>query len=469
MLFICILYNLKLGKLSVFISNRMLAPDFIDYLHKLHLETGNNSPEDFSDKLNLFTSLLFMISAVVVTLKQYVFNSMSCYIPVHPTGKDFENFLSDYCWVHGTIPLRPNEPMPKTPEEWEIYEKQRRISSIGIEDFGDRLNFFTTILFLIATLIVTVKQYVLGAMSCYVSVSPSGTGFETFLVNYCWVHGTIPLRSNEPLPETDAQWKDYDTHRRINFIELFAKYNYANRVAVEDFSDRLSLFTVVLFLIACIVVSAKQYFLNSISCYIPVKPTGENYNAYLTDYCWVHGTIPLRPDEPMPTTPKEWEQYDQLRRITYYQWVPFVLGLQCIFFYIPHIAWQAVCAHRSGGDLFALVKAAADAAISERGSRKSQVKRVAEFLEDMIDGHKDCRHGRRMNLTRRAYDMCGICVVSKRLGTCLVFSYICVKLITIINAIMQVYLIQRFLGFYADGSAGHKSMQLGKTYEASSA
>ncbi|KAH8855332.1 innexin [Schistosoma japonicum] len=154
-------------------------------------------------------------------------------------------------------------------------------ASIGIEDFSDRLNFFTTILFLIATLIVTAKQYVLGAMSCYVSVSPSGTGFETFLVNYCWVHGTIPLRSNEPLPETDDQWKDYDIHRRIT----------------------------------CIVVSAKQYFLNSISCYIPVKPTGENYNSYLTDYCWVHGTIPLRPDEPMPTTPKEWEQYDQLRRI----------------------------------------------------------------------------------------------------------------------------------------------------------
>ncbi|CAH8826026.1 unnamed protein product [Trichobilharzia szidati] len=251
-----------------------------------------------------------------------------------------------------------------------------------------------------------------------------------------------------------------------DFIDLFSKYSHGNRVSVEDFADRLNLFTVVLFLLATIIVSTKQYFMSSISCYIPVKPTGDNFNSYLADYCWVHGTIPLRSDEKLPNTREEWDEYDRLRRITYYQWVPFVLGLQCIFFYIPHIAWQAVCANRSGGDLFALVKAAADAAISERGSRKSQVKRVAEFLEDMIDGHKDCRHGRRMNLTRRAYDMCGICVVSKRLGTCLVFSYICVKLITIINAIMQVYLIQRFLGFYSDGSAGQRSMQLGKPYEA---
>ncbi|CAH8442555.1 unnamed protein product [Schistosoma haematobium] len=112
-----------------------LPVDFIDYFNKFQLEASNASPEDFSDKLNLFTSLLFLICTIIITLKQYVFNSMSCYIPVHPTGKDFENFLSDYCWVHGTIPLRQNEPMPKTPEEWSIYEKQRRIYFILSKHF----------------------------------------------------------------------------------------------------------------------------------------------------------------------------------------------------------------------------------------------------------------------------------------------------------------------------------------------
>ncbi|CAH8826020.1 unnamed protein product [Trichobilharzia szidati] len=250
------------------------------------------------------------------------------------------------------------------------------------------------------------------------------------------------------------------------FLNFFTSLQLPAAIGIEDFADRLNLFTTVLLLLATIIVTAKQYVLGSISCYVSVSPSGSGFESFLVNYCWVHGTIPLRKNEPIPETDEQWKEYDAHRRITYYQWVPFVLGLQCIFFYIPHIAWQAVCANRSGGDLFALVKAAADAAISERGSRKSQVKRVAEFLEDMIDGHKDCRHGRRMNLTRRAYDMCGICVVSKRLGTCLVFSYICVKLITIINAIMQVYLIQRFLGFYSDGSAGQRSMQLGKPYEA---
>ncbi|VDP99515.1 unnamed protein product [Trichobilharzia regenti] len=105
----------------------MFAADFLDYLNKFQLDATTASPEDFSDKLHLFTSLLFLISAIAITLKQYVFNSISCYIPVHPTGQDFNAFLADYCWVHGTIPLRPNEPMPKTSAEWEKYDKQRRI------------------------------------------------------------------------------------------------------------------------------------------------------------------------------------------------------------------------------------------------------------------------------------------------------------------------------------------------------
>ncbi|TGZ73317.1 hypothetical protein CRM22_001587 [Opisthorchis felineus] len=255
-----------------------------------------------------------------------------------------------------------------------------------------------------------------------------------------------------------------------DFIDLFNKIAYTNRVSVEDFADRFNLLTVVFFMVACIIVTVKQYILNSIACYMPVKPTGSNYDDYLTNYCWVHGTIPLRSGEAMPQTPEVWKLYDQTRRITYYQWVPFVLGLQCILFYIPHIAWQAVCAQRSGGDLFALVKSAAEASTSERGAREKQVKRVAEFLEDMIDGQRDChRPSARRRLQHRAYEMCGICVVSKRLGTCLVFSYLAVKVLTIVNAILQVYLIQRFLGFYADGSSGHKSMELGKTYDSDGA
>ncbi|TGZ73315.1 hypothetical protein CRM22_001587 [Opisthorchis felineus] len=254
------------------------------------------------------------------------------------------------------------------------------------------------------------------------------------------------------------------------FLDLYAKINAVNQVGLEDWADRLNLATVMLFALSASIVGVKQYIMNDISCYIPVSPSGDKFKEFLNDYCWVRGTIPLARGEVFPDSEATWDEYDKYRRITYYQWVPFVLGLQCILFYIPHIAWQAVCAQRSGGDLFALVKSAAEASTSERGAREKQVKRVAEFLEDMIDGQRDChRPSARRRLQHRAYEMCGICVVSKRLGTCLVFSYLAVKVLTIVNAILQVYLIQRFLGFYADGSSGHKSMELGKTYDSDGA
>ncbi|VEL26396.1 unnamed protein product [Protopolystoma xenopodis] len=98
------------------------------------------------------------------------------------------------------------------------------------------------------------------------------------------------------------------------FLDWFNKLQAANRVAIEDFSDRVNIFTVVLFLLSCIVVSAKQYLLNSISCFVPVSPTGNNFQAFVSDFCWVHGTIPLRPDEPIPSTPDDWRTYDLYRR-----------------------------------------------------------------------------------------------------------------------------------------------------------
>ncbi|KAG5442276.1 hypothetical protein CSKR_200201, partial [Clonorchis sinensis] len=101
-----------------------------------------------------------------------------------------------------------------------------------------------------------------------------------------------------------------------DYIELFDKLSIAYRPSMEDFADVINSLTAILFLLAGVLITVKQYALNSISCYIPVKPTGDNYNEYLSNYCWVHGTIPLHPREAMPQTPEVWDEYDRLRRIS---------------------------------------------------------------------------------------------------------------------------------------------------------
>lgn len=101
-----------------------------------------------------------------------------------------------------------------------------------------------------------------------------------------------------------------------NFIKFFGSILVPNSLGVEDFADRLSLSTVVLFMLAGAVVTLKQYVFHSISCYVSVSPTGENFDDFLTSYCWVHGTIPLRLGEKLPSTEEQWDRYDEVRRIS---------------------------------------------------------------------------------------------------------------------------------------------------------
>ncbi|KAF5405745.1 Innexin [Paragonimus heterotremus] len=102
------------------------------------------------------------------------------------------------------------------------------------------------------------------------------------------------------------------------FYSLFDKISLTNRVGIEDFGDRLNLFTVVLFGVAVIVVGTKQYIMNSITCYIPVGPSGDLFKEYVNDFCWVRGTIPFRPGERFPTSEATWDEYDKYRRLSEY-------------------------------------------------------------------------------------------------------------------------------------------------------
>ncbi|KAF7261851.1 hypothetical protein EG68_00806 [Paragonimus skrjabini miyazakii] len=100
------------------------------------------------------------------------------------------------------------------------------------------------------------------------------------------------------------------------FMDLYQKINMVNHVGIEDTADRLNLFTVVLFGLAATVVGVRQYIMSDISCYIPVSPTGEKFKEFVNDYCWVHGTIPLRQNEPMPDSDEVWNEYEHYRRIS---------------------------------------------------------------------------------------------------------------------------------------------------------
>ncbi|KAF5405042.1 Innexin [Paragonimus heterotremus] len=235
----------------------------------------------------------------------------------------------------------------------------------------------------------------------------------------------------------------------VDFISLYNKYCLTSLIGVDDWVDRLSyIYSYILLLGFAILVTTKTYLFRPIACHMPTAPQGANFKNYVESACWILGTIPIRANEPIPQTEEEFEQLSKERRINYYQWVPFILAIQCIMFYLPRLAWQSVSFNRLGTDLNVLVSQANQALVaSTRSARKASIGRVAHALEMLLFAHRDYRHGTFANLRRRLSRALGFLFVSKRFGTWIVFSYFCIKLAYFMNTVIQLYFMKVFLGY----------------------
>ncbi|CDS37246.1 innexin unc 9 [Echinococcus multilocularis] len=234
----------------------------------------------------------------------------------------------------------------------------------------------------------------------------------------------------------------------IEFIDYLTKLHVSDFLGLEDFADKMSFMYSVLILLLCTtIIAVKQYLLASIACYIPTVPSGKDFEKFLQNFCWVHGTIPILEGEHIPQNYSEWHDADENMRINYYQWVPFMLGLQCILFYVPRVVWQIICYNRTGTDLENLIAVANKASNTIENDRKMLVKHVAGTMAEMLFQHRDYRRGKVADARRKAFKFFGMFIASKRLGTWLIFTYLFIKCIYLANAIGQLYLMQTFLGF----------------------
>ncbi|KAF8571995.1 hypothetical protein P879_01958 [Paragonimus westermani] len=235
----------------------------------------------------------------------------------------------------------------------------------------------------------------------------------------------------------------------VDFISLYNKYCLTSLIGVDDWVDRLSyIYSYILLLGFTILVTTKTYLFKSIACHMPTAPQGANFKNYVESACWVLGTVPIRANEPMPQTVEEFEQLSKERHINYYQWVPFMLAIQCIMFYLPRLAWQSVSFNRLGTDLNVLISQANHALVaSTRSARNESIGRVAHALETLLFAHRDYQHGAFADLKRRLARALSFLFVSKRFGTWMVFSYFCIKLTYFINTVVQLYFMKLFLGY----------------------
>ncbi|KAL3318252.1 Innexin inx2 [Cichlidogyrus casuarinus] len=221
--------------------------------------------------------------------------------------------------------------------------------------------------------------------------------------------------------------------------------------SLEDSADRWNFsYTFVLLCLMCTVSTANVYFLRSFECTtLQNPPEGSNVKEYIQATCWTQGTIALTGNESTPSSPEEWLESSSLGKIAFYQWVPFVLGLQAILFLIPHLIWDFMATHTFGEDTNILLERAISASkAKDLDERHKTVDMVASQITRICVHHADHRQNRWANAQRwmqRKIPGGRLFTVGKRLGNRIVAYYMITKMLYLTNLVGQLFMIKSFL------------------------
>jgi hypothetical protein len=217
----------------------------------------------------------------------------------------------------------------------------------------------------------------------------------------------------------------------------------------DDVYDRMShRWTPALLAGFAVLVTSYQNLDNPIHCWVPVHFTG-GWAAYTNQWCWIKNTYWLHFDEEIP---KE-VQHREKHPIIYYQWVPLILMVQALMFYLPVLLWRNLNS-RTGIDLNDIVETAEKFQFSDDMETK---KKTLNFLSKQTD--------RYLGMSKRPTNKFGgpfsnlgpvmknclstLCTpcCGKRFGNYISMMYLFVKLLMLANVIGQIFLLNKFLGF----------------------
>ncbi|KAF8366148.1 inx-13 [Pristionchus pacificus] len=208
------------------------------------------------------------------------------------------------------------------------------------------------------------------------------------------------------------------------FLDVFVK---ALKPQFDDDSiDRLNYYyTPMLLVIFALTLSAKQYVGQPIQCWIPAQFTGA-WEQYSENYCFVQNTyfLPLH-----HYIPNDVEERDN-KEIGYYQWVPFILGLQAILFYLPALVWR-ILNWQSGLAVKSLVRMSQDTGNLKCEARVSSIQVVASHIHDALSMNSRMANYSKLKFLHN--------------GSYLTSLYLLIKVFYLVQVFMQFIILNSFL------------------------
>uniref|UniRef100_A0A914WNX4 Innexin n=1 Tax=Plectus sambesii TaxID=2011161 RepID=A0A914WNX4_9BILA len=206
-----------------------------------------------------------------------------------------------------------------------------------------------------------------------------------------------------------------------------------------DSVDRLNYcYTTSLLIVFSVFVSGWTFVGTPIQCWFPAYYKGW-WNEYALDYCYVQNTyfLPFTEIESenyfdiakhMVPIPKNITHRDE-KLIGYYQWVPFVLALEAILFYLPVVIWRGMYS-ASGVKVKAVCDTCAFKQNTAPEDRKKNIETVARFLTYTNEITEQLHGGVRTFMAGRYIST----------------LYLFIKFIFAVNCVLQFFMLQAFLG-----------------------
>ncbi|CAF2562811.1 unnamed protein product [Rotaria sp. Silwood2] len=205
----------------------------------------------------------------------------------------------------------------------------------------------------------------------------------------------------------------------------------------DDFYDRISRkYSLIILGVSFLIVSSSQFVGNPINCYTQNFPGG--HVAYVNWVCWIESSYYVPFEKPLPT------RYDEKpAKIPYYQWVPFILLCMMFLFYLPGFIWRNL--NKSCGiNTKIIVKMVTDMDQLDGEKREKTIRSLAKHIDKALAYHREYEYGFMYNIRRRIGLLC--CMMGRHSGNYLAVTYVLVKLLYIINAIGQIFLLNVFMG-----------------------
>nr|BAE78813.1 innexin4 [Dugesia japonica] len=219
----------------------------------------------------------------------------------------------------------------------------------------------------------------------------------------------------------------------------------------DDFIDRLNYqITGILLFLFIGIIGIRQYVGKPIQCWSPQEFT-RGWEEYAENYCWVSNTYYASVSNRLPDKPNRKDLM-----IGYYQWAWIFLGVQALMFYIPCILWRGLY-NQSRFNIRRIIQMSASATdiimpLSEKNgnaSSNTSIKFIAKYLDSCIRRRHlgRCKPDKKLNNNiKPGHQVSTSWCCSHKSGNCLTILYLLIKLLYILNAISQVYLMEIFIG-----------------------